>query len=284
MPVSQALENSAKTFNAKYGCDFDFARFESKVEEFTFLRPIGGWIDVYKMTFERMYKRSLESVATGKTNNLDSEAMLDDFEYTLIRPYLNESENAIKHKSYVGMDRIARLEYLNELAHNAPKTPVGIYSKKYKSGEITINQMRSMQKAENDEGIRYVEIAGCVQVLEAAVKNRTAMWRLFHPFRSGAEKRAAEQMKKTLFKAVGGREDEYLELAKAAYEPYDAYQGLESGLKASLARAREEMTLNKKINGNLRESLHIEGFDEELRCELSRDVEDNPTPSRERQI
>ena len=60
MSVSKALENSARNFSDKYACQFDFATFESRVEELTFLRPNGGWIDVYKMMFENVYKNSLE--------------------------------------------------------------------------------------------------------------------------------------------------------------------------------------------------------------------------------
>ena len=95
MSVNQALEKSAKAFNAKYACDFDFKIFESRVEEFIFLRPNGGWIDVYKAVFDRMYKNTLEKAAVGAVHDLDGEAMLDDFEYTLIRPYANENESAI---------------------------------------------------------------------------------------------------------------------------------------------------------------------------------------------
>ena len=86
MSVSQALENSAMAFNTKYACNFNFATFEARVEEFTFLRPNGGWVDVYKTTLDRMYKKSLDGAAMGAVDNLNGEAMLDDFEYTLIRP------------------------------------------------------------------------------------------------------------------------------------------------------------------------------------------------------
>jgi hypothetical protein len=51
MSVSRALEKSAKAFNTKYAYNFDFATFELRIEEFTFLRPNGGWIDVYKTMF-----------------------------------------------------------------------------------------------------------------------------------------------------------------------------------------------------------------------------------------
>ena len=85
------------------------------IEEFTFLRPNNGWLDVYKMMFEKMYKKALEGAALGNADGLDGEAMLDDFEYTLMRPYAKENESEIKHKPYVGMDRIARLEYLDSL-------------------------------------------------------------------------------------------------------------------------------------------------------------------------
>ena len=110
MPISKALEDSARDFCHKYACRFDFGSFESSVEEFTFLRPNGGWIDVYKMTFRHLYQTALEMVALGTVDSLDGEAMLDDFEYTLIHPYVSETEGGIKHRPYVGMDRITRLE------------------------------------------------------------------------------------------------------------------------------------------------------------------------------
>lgn len=274
MPVSKALENSAVAFNMKYACNFDFATFESRVEEFTFLRPNGGWIDVYKMMFDRMYKKALEKAAVGAVCNLNGEAMLDDFEYTLIRPYVSETKNDIKHQPYVGMDRITRLEYLDRITKEAPQNPVDLYSEKYKNGELSLRQMRSALSCEMTRREHYIEIAGYIQALENTNKKRSFIWRACHPFKNNAEKRDAALMKEMLFKAVTCGEDFYNELAEAACKTFDGCQRADANLAESIIRAKEETNRQQKMNDALKEVRCVEVFDDKLKCELS--LRDDP--------
>ena len=259
MSVSQALENSARNFSDKYACQFDFATFESRVEEFTFLRPNGGWIDVYKMVFERLYKLSLEKVAAGVMDNLDGEAMLDDFEYTLIRPYVNECDEDIKHKPYVGMDRMARLAFLDRLTREAPSNLVDLYIEKYKSGEITIGNMRNQVRLafafEKIDRAQFIEIAGYIQALEKANEGRSLMWRTLHPFRNNAEKRDAAFMKRALVDKAEDGEAFYNDAAAAACETFDGHTRVNANLAQSIIRAKEEMRRNQRMNDAIRESL-----------------------------
>lgn len=264
MPVSKALEKSAKEFSAKYVCTFDFDAFESKVEEFTFLRPNNGWISVYKIVFDGVYKNALESAAMGKNNELDGEAMLDDFEYTLIRPFVNETQIEIKHKPYAGMDRITRLDYLDRLAKQAPFNLVSLYTEKYKSGKLSIKQMNRQLKLasipEHTERARYIKIAGYIQALENANESRSLMWRIFHPFRNRAEKRVAVIMKKSLIEKMQGGEEFYEEIAAATHETFDGHKRANARLQNSIAHAREEIRRLQKMNEAMRESHRIEGF------------------------
>ena len=263
MSVSEALENSARAFNMKYSCKFDFATFESRVEEFTFLRPNNGWRDVYKLVFERMYKNALESAAMGKNDNLDGEAMLDDFEYTLIRPYVNESEEEIKHRPYAGMDRIARLEYLDGLTKEAPRNPVELYTEKYKNGELTLKQMKSARDVNGTEREYYVALAGYAEAIETVNQNRSFVWRAFHPFKNSAEKRDSALMKEMLVDDTKGGEAFYKRIVEAAYETFDGHKKANANLVQSMAYAKEEMNRKQKMKDAMRESLHIEGFDKE---------------------
>ena len=258
MSVSKALESSAVGFCHKYACSFDFRSFESSVEEFTFLRPNGGWIDVYKSIFDRMYKKSLEKMAAGKVSFVDGEAMLDDFEYTLIRPYAKQHEDTINHKPYVGMDRITRLEYLDRLTREAPSNPVELYTEKYKKGEITLPQMRNKARyilgLDRAEREGYVEVAGCIQALENVNKGRSLFWRVFHPIRDAKEKRDADIMKKAFIERVGG-EEIYCARALEAYETYDAHKRVNAALAESMIHAREEMKRREKLNDAIRGTL-----------------------------
>ena len=279
MPVSEALKNSAKDFSVKYACNFDFAMFESRVEEFTFLRPNGGWLDVYKMMFDRVYKNTLENAATGALDNLDGEAMLDDFEYTLIRPYVKENESEIKHKPYIGMDRIARLEYLDRLTREAPSNPVELYTEKYKSGELSISQMHrqavSTLGGNGAERERYIELVGYIQALENANKSRSFVWRALHPFKNNAEKRDAALMKKMFIEEARGGEEFYGEISDAAHETFDGHKKAKANLAQSLICAREEMSRKQKMNDVRRESLRLDGFGEESVKEKSYRVDFN---------
>ena len=283
MSVSKALEHSASAFNRKYACHFSFATFESRVEEFTFLRPNGGWIDVYKMTFDRMYNKALEGVATGRVDNLDGEAMLDDFEYMLIKPYVKESDNEIKHKPYAGMDSVTRLAYLDALTKQAPQTPVELYSNKYKNREISLGQMMSAQSIKDSEREHYVEISAYVQAIELVNQGRSAIWRALHPVKSNEEKRDAARMKSSLIQEVGG-EEVYRELAKAACEPFEGFQRVRANLNASMVRAEEEMRRLQKLNDVMRESIHIEGLDNAPEHDRSLRADSRITLAREKQI
>lgn len=284
MSVSAALEKSARDFCLKYDCKFDFAMFESRVEEFTFLRPVAGWVDVYKMMFERMYKQALASAAQGSSATLDGEEMIDDFEYTLIRPYVNEGNKDIKHKPYVGMDRISRLEYLAQLTREAPSNPVELYAEKYKNGELSMKQMRSAVALDNAEREHYMEIAGYVQALETVNKGRSLAWRLFHPLKNSAEKINLAWMRTALVEQTRGGEEFYREAAAAAYECFGGHQRVNANLEQSMVRAREEMNRKQKMNDVMRESLHVEGFEKESARELSPRVDPYSAPTKEKQI
>ena len=283
MSVSEALKKSAKAFSEKYACKFDFATFEERVDEFTFLRPNGGWIDVYKMTFERMYKNALEKLATGGVDSLDGEAMLDDFEYTLIRPYVNESETEIKHKSYVGMDRIARIEYLEDLTQRAPTTLVELYVDKYKNGELSFKKMKAEFSRASDDKAHRTELAGYTLAIESVNQSRSFAWRAFHPFKNSAEKREAAMMKKALEDASTGGES-YDEITAAANAKFDRYQTVNAHLRESMRRAEEEMNRLQKMNDATRESLRIEGFDNESDIERSPRVDQHNAQIRDKQI
>ena len=247
MSVSEALKNSAKAFSEKYACKFDFATFEERVDEFTFLRPNGGWIDVYRMTFERMYKNALEKLALGDADSLDGEAMLDDFEYTLIRPYVSESATEIKHKAYVGMDRLSRVEYLRELTRIAPMNLVELYADKYKSGALDIKQMRLARSHEVADKAHCVELAACAFAIERVNQGRSPVWRVFHPMRNSAEKREYAIMKKMLADGVGRSEVSYDEIITAANAKFDRYQTVNARLEESMRRAVEEINRLQKI-------------------------------------
>ena len=282
MAVSKALENSATAFNVKYACNFDFATFESRVEEFTFLRPNSGWIDVYKMTLDRMYTQALESATKEGGMNLNGEAMLDDFEYTLIRPYVKECKPDIKHKPYVGMDRLVRLEYLDQLTKDTPSNPVDLYTEKYKNGELSIKHMRSALGAEATHRSQYVEIAGYVQALENVNKSRSLIWRAFHPFKNSTEKREAALMKRTLVEGRRDGEAFYNEIAEAAYKPFDGHQRASETLAQHMLHAKEELNREQKMNDIIRESLRVEIFEKEE--ERAPRVEPYNSPVREKQI
>lgn len=255
MSVSVALEKSARDFCSKYNCNFDFSTFESRVEEFTFLRPVGGWVDVYKMMFARMYKQALESVANVKESNLDGETMLDDFEYTLIRPYVKESEKEIKHRPYVGMDTISRLEYLTQLTKEAPSNAVELCEEKYKNGDISIKQMMDDFALNSANSEYYKEISVYVQALENANKSRSWVWRVVHPLKNSAEKRKSTQMKTSLTEGVQGGEELYREASAAAYKTFEGHQRLNANLEQSIKRAREDINRTQKMKDVMLKSI-----------------------------
>jgi hypothetical protein len=257
MAVSAALRDSAEKFCLKYACRFDFVTFESSVEEFTFLRPNNGWREAYKEIFDQVYRQALRSAAEGRNTDLDAEAMLDDFEYTLIRPYVNECEEQINHKPYVGMDRITRLEYLEHLTKRAPSNLVALYTEKYKNGELTGAQMRTLAALHSSTGAMDVEIAGYVQALENVNSSRSFIWRLIHPFKNSAEKRDAAHIKRML---VSDNADEcyYNAIALEAYETFDGHIRAKFNLRQNMARAKDEMRQKKKMNDAIRESFNGE--------------------------
>lgn len=283
MAVSEALQRSARDFCSKYVCTFNFTSFETSIEEFTFLRPVGGWIDVYKTTFERVYMQALEPNARTADTALDGEAMLDDFEYTLIRPYVNEN-GEIKHKPYIGMDRVSRIEYLQQLTSRSPSNYVDLYAKKYRSGQISMRQMRSKLEGEACDGERYVEIAGYIQALKAVHEGRSIVWRALHPFKNQAEKSVFQQMKSVFIEKTQSTEEDYNEIASAALRTFDGHVSASAKLEESLVRAKEELMRNQKMSEVVRESLHIDGFEDDLGCERSERAERLIAPARGKQL
>ena len=260
MSVSMALEKSAKNFCLKYACNFDFKTFESNVEDFTFLRPNNGWTDAYKTTFKKMYLQALESVARVGDVILDSETMLDDFEYTLIRPYVNEEDRDIKHTPYVGMDRVSRIAYLQQLTSQAPSNSVSLYAEKYKNGELSIKQIRSRLDGAGDRE-RYIELVGFSQALEAVNNSRSLIWRALHPFKNNAEKRFTAQMKQAFIDRQPGGTAFYREAIVAAYRSFGGRRMITASLEERMLHAQEEMDRMQKMSNVMRESVRAEGFD-----------------------
>ena len=287
MSVSKELKRSAKDFSTKYSCKFDFVTFESRAEGYTFLSPNNGWREVYKQTFDKMYKQALEAVAIGKKESLNGEAMLDDFEYTLMRPYANETELAIKHRSYVGMDRVTRLEYLDELTKAAPSNPVALCTEKYKSGEISLKQMlretKSLSDFQNSERENYVGVASYIQALKNTNEDRSFLWRTFHPFKNGAEKRSSVAMEKTLIEKTG-TEESYGAITGAAYDTFDGYKRVRESLDVNMMHAKEESQRKEKMKDAIRESLHVDLAGNEKGVKLSNPVDKHNAPTAERQI
>ena len=264
MSISKELRRSAKDFCTKYVCSFDFAKFETKVEGYTFLNPNNGWRDVYKLIFDGMYKQALEAAAKNN-GDLDAEAMLDDFEYTLIRPYVNESETAIRHKPYVGMDRVARLEFLEKLTTDAPSTPAALCTEKYRSGMLSIKQMALNVKAPvgslEDERERSIETASYIYALEDASKCRSLLWKTFHPFKCNAEKRESASMKTALIKEGG--EVAYQEIERAAHRTFETHKKAILMLEVNMKHAQEEKRRHEQMKSAMRESLVAADFGKE---------------------
>ena len=264
MPVSDATIRSAKNFCAKYGCGFKFSTFEARVEEFTFLRPNGGWIDFYKMTFEQLYKNAFERVAVGDRDSLDGEAMLDDYEYTLIRPYVHERDGEIKHVPYAGMNRTERLEYLYNLTKKSPSNMVEIYTEKYKNGETSPYKMRELAEKTlsiaRDQRERYVEVASLALALESVNKSRSAIWRAFHPSKNNAERKGAMLIKQRLINATVGGEQFYNDVAESALDTFECYERISLSLEQSMVYAGEEQMRAHRMNDAVRKSSRVDDF------------------------
>lgn len=272
MSVSKELMRSAKDFSTKYSCNFDFVTFESRAEGYTFLSPNNGWRDVYKKTFDKMYKQALESVVIGKKAHLNSEVMLDDFEYTLIKPYVNETTMSINHKPYVGMDRVTRLEFLDKLTKEAPSNPVSLCVAQYKRGELSLKQMRldtnALRDASSTEMDDFIGVASYIQALKSTNESRSFVWKALHPFRNGAEKRDAVSMKKALIEKTG-TEEAYGEITKAAYETFDAHKRVCAGLNVNMMHAKEESQRKEKMKDAIRESFCAEDLGKEREIVIS---------------
>ena len=259
MAISEALKKSATGFCGKYVCFFSVRAFESKLEEFTFLRPNGGWVDFYKAMFEQLYRKTLERVAMGEVENLDSEAMLDDFEYTLIRPYVQESAEEINHRPYAGMDRLTRLEYLDKIMRNAPSNFVELYAEKYKNGEISSSQMIERARGVLSEGRikreQYIELASYAQVLDDASQSRSLAWRTIHRSKSNEEKRDAALIKQMIVDRAAGGEQFYRDVAARAHDTFGGFAQIKENLMQSMLRAREEFHRTRKMNDAIRDPL-----------------------------
>jgi hypothetical protein len=240
---------------------------------------VSGWIDLYKATFERLYRHALEGVALGAADDgPNAEAMLDDFEYTLMRPYVNQEGKEIKHRPYGGMDRISRLEYLERLTREAPANSVELYAEKYRKGDLPLSRMRAEA---SDEPAR---LAGYAEALERVHRSRSTAWRVLHPFKNDAEKRNFRQMKLEFMEATGGGEALYRETVTAACETPEGLLRVHARLEQSMIRAREDMTREMKMNGVMRESIRIEELEKESIRELSPRVDHDISPERERNI
>jgi hypothetical protein len=207
--------------------------------------------------------------------------MLDDFEYTLIRPYVNEDAKEINHTPYVGMDRVSRLEYLQQLTKRSPSNFVDLYAKKYKDGELSIKQIQSKLNSVEENREHYIEMAGFVQALEAVNKSRSLIWRVFHPFKNNAEKRIPQQLKRAFIEQTQGGEEYYIEATEAAYETFNEHQRMNANLEERMIHAREELNRNRKMNDVMRESIRIEGLDKENAREISPRVNQPKNPAQE---
>lgn len=255
MPISDSFRRSAKRFCKKYACYFSLREFESDVERYMLQISGEGFCDFYKTMFERLYKKALENVAQEDDGDLDGEAMLDDFEYTVIRPYVSQSGKGIDHKPYAGMDRLTRLMYLDKITRNAPSNLVELYTEKYRSGELSIDQMSrrvsetlSFNRARREH---YVDAAAFILALERANESRSLLWRVLHPAKNSTERKSAGLLKKQFICEVEGGDGFYNEMAKCARYTFAGHRRVNENLVQSMINARDEAKREQKMNDAL---------------------------------
>ena len=117
---------------------------------------------------------------------------------------------------------------------------------------------------------QYVEIAGAVKALENVSGERSVIWRVLHPFKGAAEKKAAAIMKRMLVGREECGEKLYSEALDTAYETFDGRQRVSARLSESTANAKEELNRKQKMNDAIRESLRADGTEGEPSSRVGR--------------
>ena len=192
------IKESQRNFNKKYGVKFKISEFDGQMrvltEHFT-SNPQNDWNTHYKSDFMKLLKEAFTNFVDFKISEFDPKKMLRDFEEMIMEPYRAECNE----KRVFGPTKNAdwsNTDFYKSVQHqlrDIPNDKISYATDRYLKWDLRVRHIRAFRERINNEAGFYsketLSTLMCYkQALEHAVKNRTILFYIRHPFKSVAER------------------------------------------------------------------------------------------------
>lgn len=286
-------ESKAVEFNTLYHSHFSFYDFTGKTKTFISLGQENCADIVYRGMLTNVLKDALayachqdEEYTLGNDTSESLLTVLDEFEYTLMRPFAHDrKKNGIKPypSKFGGMTEKDKIDLIERVIDASPTNDIELTEKAYKEGHIKLRDIRRHLNDIDPNPLYapddiYLKRAGAFMIaIENVNKSRPMWWRIIHPFRNNAEQRDASEIRNRLMsfgenalaraRNLAGMEYKTLTLTKEGLNKMRA--ALEN--PNPIAQNENNLIINEKEN--IKDSVNID-LKNDLGTEVTDKIED----------
>ena len=189
-------------FNSKYGVNFSFEKYETRVLQMRNLQSNFAVRSkdkventIYKGAFTNLYRECLDNMMERKIDVIGYADLLGDFDLLMdnYREYCKENGKKAPAAKGGWKNDVEVIEAIEEKIKDV-KDDIGEHTKeKYLSGKLRLRDMRaSLEAMKNGETVSKEQLATAIayqKALKSTVKERNFFWKVFHPIRNSAEQR-----------------------------------------------------------------------------------------------
>ena len=196
MDYEKILE-AQRSFNEKYGVNFDIYEFEGAINGFTAFGDTINPNDIYKTKFIIQAKKAFENFVDNKLENgLDLGEMIKDFEKMIMDPYREACDPEYLTEPFGGWDTAEYIRSLKNFVDGVPDSKSVYAANRYKAGKLPIREMRAYANELKELDMPPVDKLSTLYCyakgLEIVNQSRSVWWAMLHPIRFFAERREAK--------------------------------------------------------------------------------------------
>ena len=270
-------------FNAKYGVNYKFEMYETQVLKIKNLQS--AFVSrskskpedlVYRGMFTSLFRECVDNMVERKIGMIDHVDLLGDFDALMdnYREFCKENGKEAPNKKGGWKSDVQVIEAIQEKIKDV-KTDIGEYTKeKYLSGKLRLRDMRAsldtMKSANTVSVDQVATVIAYQKALKSTVKERSFLWKVFHPIRNNAEKRDLKAVEAFLDGARSKNPLEYSEAMilaaeKTVYNINAKLERAKENLKANVpteAQQKERIDVSKDVNANINENKNLSKAEE----------------------
>ena len=257
-----SYDEQVKKFNDTFKVNFSYDNFESHVKKLDAItkglsvnNKTGSNNTSYRSFLLNLYHQVIENYAEGKLDNINHADLVNEFEKLMVNYRTVNPQNCPdKHGGWKHTADL--LGDLREVANKMSDDKADYIKDKYLAGKYPLRRMReefSVVRA-NGANVSTEQLSKTMlmaRALEKVVKERSAAWKVFHPFRNRAEQRDLKALRT------------YLDLDQVKkYENFAAATEIANAKPITLANSNIDISMEKHLAKKAEQEKALHGIDD----------------------